>query len=156
MLTAQADFALLILRMVVGLVMAGHGSQKLLGWFGGPGLSGFSAMLHRVGLRPSGLWAWISALVETSGGLLLALGLLTPLAAGLLVANPSMAIITVHWRNGFWSANGGFGFPLTLVGGLLAIGLAGPGDYATGLNAIAGLARLCCSWRPWRLAWSAC
>ncbi len=85
------------------------------------------------------LWAWISALVETFGGLALVLGLVTPLAAGLLVANLMMAIITVHRRNGFWSANRGFEFPLTLIGGLLAIGLAGPGDYAVGLNAIAGL-----------------
>lgn len=139
MVTAQVDFGLLVLRMVIGLVMAGHGSQKLFGWFGGSGLSGFSGMLHRIGVRPSGLWAWVSALVETLGGVALALGFGTPFAAGLLIANLTTAIITVHWRNGFWSSNRGFEFPLTLVAGLLAIGLAGPGAYALGLNAIAGL-----------------
>ena len=142
MVTGQTDVALLILRVVFGLVMAGHGSQKLFGWFGGSGLTGFSEMLHRFGLRPAGLWAWISALVETFGGLTLALGILTPLAAGFLVTNLLMAILTVHWRNGFWSTNRGFEYPLTLAGGVLAVGLAGPGAYALGPNSVAGLSPL--------------
>jgi len=142
MVTGQTDVALLILRVVFGLVMAGHGSQKLFGWFGGSGLTGFSEMLHRFGLRPAGLWAWISALVETFGGLTLALGILTPLAAGFLVTNLLMAILAVHWRNGFWSTNRGFEYPLTLAGGMLAVGLAGPGVYALGPNSVAGLSPL--------------
>jgi putative oxidoreductase len=136
------DIALLVLRMVVGLVIAAHGSQKLFGWFGGSGLHGFSEMLHRSGLRPSRLWAWISALVETFGGLAIALGLLAPVGSGLVAANLVMAIVKVHLRNGFWNANRGFEFPLTLAGAVLAIGLAGPGAYALGLNVLAGLSPL--------------
>jgi putative oxidoreductase len=142
MLTAQMDIGLLVLRVVFGVVLAGHGVRKLFGWFGGSGLTGFSETLHRAGLRPAGLWAWISALAETFGGLILVLGLLTPVATGLLIANMFMAIVEAHWRNGFWNANRGIEFPLALIGGLLAIGLAGPGDYALGLNAIVGLSPL--------------
>jgi putative oxidoreductase len=139
MVTAQASVGLLILRMVVGLMMAGHGSQKLLGWFGGSGLHGFAASLERMGLRPARLWAWISALVEALGGLTLTLGLFAPLAAGMLISNLVMAIVQVHWRNGFWNTNRGFEFPLALVASLLAIGLAGPGEYVLGPTTIGGL-----------------
>lgn len=142
MFSGEMDLALLVLRLVVGLVMAGHGAQKLFGWFGGSGVSGFTGMLHRVGLRPAGLWAGIAGVVETFGGAALALGVLTPLAAGLLIANLLMAILTVHWRNGFWNANRGFEFPLTLIAGLAAIGLAGPGGLALGPASIVGLSPL--------------
>jgi len=82
-------------------------------------------MLRRIGLRPAGGWAWISALVETLGGLSLALGLLTPLAAGMLIANLLMAIITVDWKNGFRNADRGFKIPSHWSAGLLRSGWSG-------------------------------
>jgi len=72
----------------------------------------------------------------------LALGLVILLAASMLIANVLMAVTTVRRRNGFWNANRGFEFPLTLVGGLIAIGLARPGAFALGLNTFAGLSPL--------------
>ena len=72
---------LLILRLVVGLTIAGHGAQKLFGWWGGPGMSGWTQMVVKLRIRPAQPWAWVAALAEFGGGILLALGLLTPLAA---------------------------------------------------------------------------
>jgi putative oxidoreductase len=76
----MADVGLLILRLVVGLLLAGHGAQKLFGMFGGHGLKGTSGWLGSMGLRPAGIWALLAGLSELGGGVLLALGLLTPLA----------------------------------------------------------------------------
>lgn len=133
------DIALLVLRLYVGLVLVAHGSQKLFGWFGGHSVSDMAGMFHSQGLRPSGFWAWTNALAEFFGGLLFAFGVLTPLAAGILLANMLMAIALVHWQNGFFNAKGGFEFPLTLAVGALTIGLSGPGALALGPQTFAGL-----------------
>jgi putative oxidoreductase len=126
------DIALLLLRLTVGLLFVGHGAQKLFGWFGGPGLNGAATMMERMGMRPARFWAWINALAEFGGGLLLTLGFLTPLAAAALVSVMVMAIIKVHGHNGLWNANRGYEFNLLLIAGALAIGLAGPGSLALG------------------------
>lgn len=123
------DLGILILRLVIGGVFAGHGLQKLAGWFGGPGLQGFAAMLGKSGLRHARAWALVVALAET-GGLLVAAGLLTSLAAAALVANMIVAVFLVHWKNGFWSMNGGFEFNLVLAAAAAVIGLSGGGRYA--------------------------
>jgi putative oxidoreductase len=133
-----SDFGLLVLRVFVGLLLAGHGVQKLFGWFGGSGIAGFSGSLGKMGLRLPRLWAWVAALVETLGGLLVALGVLTPVAAGFLISNLVMAIIKVHWRNGFWNTKGGSEFALTLIAALFALALVGPGAYAVGPQTLAG------------------
>src|SRR5262249_61666520 len=72
---------LLILRLILGMIVAAHGAQKLFGWFNGPGLDGFAAVLERLGVRPGWPWALIAGLVEFGGGILVAAGLLTPVAA---------------------------------------------------------------------------
>jgi putative oxidoreductase len=118
---------LLILRLVLGLTMAAHGAQKLLGWFGGPGLDGFAARLAQLGVRPGRTWAIVSAVVELGGGLLVAAGLLTPVAALFLAGNLLVAILTTHIARGFWNRDGGYEFPLALLGGLVAVSLTGPG-----------------------------
>ena len=117
---------LLILRLTLGLIVAAHGAQKL-GWFNGPGLGGVAAGLERVGVRPGWPWALISAVVELGGGLLVAVGLLTPIAALLVAGNLLVAILTVHLAKGFWNSEGGYEFPLALLGGLVALSLVGPG-----------------------------
>lgn len=124
------DVALLILRVFVGLLFAAHGSQKLLGWFGGRGLKATVDMMARMGLRPAWFWAAVSALAEFAGGLLLALGVLTPVAAAALISAMVMAIAKVHGPKGFWNSKGGYEFNLTLIAAALALGLAGPGAYA--------------------------
>jgi putative oxidoreductase len=74
------DLALLGLRLVVGLTLAAHGGQKLFGWFGGHGIEGTGASYEGIGLRPGRLNALLAGMAESSGGLLIALGLLTPWA----------------------------------------------------------------------------
>jgi putative oxidoreductase len=90
------DAGILILRVVVGLIFAAHGAQKLAGWFGGKGLSGHSVVMDTLGLRPPRFWAIIDALAESFGGLGLAAGFLTPLAAAALVGSMLVAITKVH------------------------------------------------------------
>jgi putative oxidoreductase len=119
---------LLVLRLVLGLTLAAHGAQKLFGWFEGPGLTGFAADLEKLGVRPGRVWAIVSAAVEFGGGLLIAVGLLTPVAALFLVGDLLIAILTIHLTRGFWNRDGGYEFPLALIGGLLALSLVGPGS----------------------------
>ncbi|HSR23202.1 MAG TPA: DoxX family protein [Candidatus Eisenbacteria bacterium] len=125
---------LLVLRLVLGLTMAAHGAQKVLGWFDGPGLAGFAAHLDRLGVRPGRTWAIVSGAVELGGGLLVAVGLLTPVAALFLAGNLLVAILTAHLARGFWDRDGGYEFPLALLGGLVALSLVGPG--AASLDAV--------------------
>jgi putative oxidoreductase len=131
------DFGMLLLRLVVGLLFVGHGAQKVFGWFGGKGMAGHTAIMERLGMRPARLWAWTSALGELLGGLGLTLGLLTPLAATLILGSMLVAIVRVHWPKGLWNGNGGIEFPLTLAAVAFVTGLTGPGmyslDYASGL-----------------------
>jgi putative oxidoreductase len=124
------DIGMIVLRIVIGLIFAVHGLQKLAGWFGGPGIRGFSGLLQQAGLRHTRAWAMLVALVETAGGLLLAAGLLTPLVAAALVANMIGAIILVHWKNGFWIAKGGYEYNLALIAASAVIGLTGGGRYS--------------------------
>src|SRR5215472_15991104 len=94
---------LLVLRLVGGLTVAAHGAQKLFGWFDGPGLAGFGSSLEQLGVRPGRPWALVSGVVEFGGGLLVAAGLLTPVAALFAAANLLVAIVTVHLAHGFWA-----------------------------------------------------
>jgi putative oxidoreductase len=124
------NLGVLILRVVVGLLLAGHGSQKLFGWFGGGGFSGTLGWIGKMGLRPNWLWALLASLSEFGGGLLLALGFLNPLGALGISAAMLMAIAKVHWRNGLWNSKGGFEFPLTNLTVALAVAMIGPGSYS--------------------------
>jgi putative oxidoreductase len=122
-------WALLIVRVVVGLTLAAHGAQKLLGWFGGAGYARTRQGFHAQGFRPAALWLWLAILGELGGGLSLALGFLTPLGAAGAVGAMAVAINS-HWAKGFFNSKGGFEYPLTLLVVSAAIGIAGPGAYA--------------------------
>ena len=132
------DFSLLILQIGVGLTFAAHGAQKLFGWWGGPGLVGWEGAMEHMGFRPARPFALTSAMIEFGGGVLLAIGLLTPIAAALLVAQAVVIIGQVHWANGFFNAKSGFEFPLLLGLAAAAIGVARPG--AATLDAALGIA----------------
>ena len=129
-MSATVNVGLLILRIVVGLLFAGHGAQKLFGWFGGRGMAGHTGSMERLGMSPAPVWAWISALAEFLGGFGLLFGLLTPLAAVGLLGSMIVAIAKVHWPKGVWNANGGFEFPLTMATVAFVVGLTGPGFYS--------------------------
>jgi putative oxidoreductase len=124
------DLALLIIRVVVGLVFAGHGAQKLFGIFGGGGLEGTARSFEAINLRPGRLLAPVAGTAEVVGGALLALGLLTPVGAALVIAVMVAAIGTVRVRNGLWAADGGFEYELVLIAAAFALAGAGPGDWS--------------------------
>ena len=123
------DIALLVLRLVIGLLLIGHGAQKLLGWFGGHGIAGTGAFFETLGFRPGKLMALLAGLGETVGGLLLALGLLSPLGAGIVVAVMLNATVP-HWGKGPFVTNGGWELAVTyaVIGGVLAF--TGPGTLS--------------------------
>src|SRR5713226_1006773 len=121
---------LLILRLVVGLIMVGHGGQKLFGWWGGPGMNGWTQMIQKLRIRPAQPWAWIAALAEFGGGILLALGFLSPLGNLAIAGSMLVAIATVHLPRGFWITKGGYEFNLALLAAVAALALTGPGAYS--------------------------
>jgi len=119
---------LLIIRVLAGLTMAAHGSQKLFGWFGGPGRRGTAGMMEKAGYREPAVMASLAGLAEFGGGLGLALGFLTPLAAIALVVVMLNAAFTVHLKNGFWNTAGGYEYPAVMAAIAVGIAAAGPGD----------------------------
>jgi putative oxidoreductase len=121
------DFALLLVRLAVGLTFAAHGAQKAFAWWGGPGFAKWQSIIGSMGFRPAGLFAAASVLAELVGGLMLAVGFLTPAAVMVLLGQTVVIIFKVHWAKGFFSTNGGYEFPLVLAVGAAAIGAAGPG-----------------------------
>jgi putative oxidoreductase len=123
------DLALVILRVTVGLLIASHGAQKLFGAFGGPGLHGASGFLHTLGFRPARLWAFVGSASEFAGGLLFALGLLSPLGSLGIAAAMLIAVTKIHWPK-LWATQGGFEYPLVILSVALAVGISGPGGYS--------------------------
>src|SRR6516162_8982493 len=128
---------LLILRAVVGLVMAAHGSQKLFGWFGGYGIAGTGGFLESLGFRPGRLFAAAAGYAEFVGGLLIALGFLGPIGPMLVLATMVVAAISVHWQNGLFAASNGIEVPLLF--GTIAVALALTGPGALSLDGLFGL-----------------
>ena len=130
--------ALLVLRLVVGLLFAGHGAQKLFGWFGGHGLRQTAGFFESIGYRPGLPLALLAGLAELGGGLLLASGLLVPAVAVLLCGVMASAIAGVHWRKGLWNQNGGIEFPLVMGTVAFVVAAIGPGtlslDHAFGID----------------------
>jgi putative oxidoreductase len=121
---------ILILRLVVGLTLAGHGAQKLFGLWGGPGMGGWTQIVQRLRIRPAPAWAWIAALSEFGGGILFALGLLSPLGSLAIAGAMLVAVVTVHLSKGFWNSKGGFEFNLSILAAVAAVALIGPGYYS--------------------------
>jgi putative oxidoreductase len=138
----NVDLALLVIRVVFGLTLMAHGAQKLFGAFGGPGIDGFAGWLASMGIRQPRMASLAAGLGEFGGGLLFALGLLTPLAALLITTVMLVAILTVHWKAGFFSTDGGYEFNLAIITAAFAVTLTGAGgmslddafDIATDIN----------------------
>ncbi len=132
------DIGILLLRLTVGLSLAAHGSQKVFGWFGGYGLDGTGQFFDALGFRPGRRHALAAGLIEIVGGLLLAIGFMTPLAAALIASLMLVAATTVHWKNGFFITSGGYEFNLVLGVTALSLAFTGPGtlslDYAAGFT----------------------
>jgi putative oxidoreductase len=124
------DAGLLIIRVLFGAAMAAHGAQKLFGWFGGYGLKGTGGFFDGLGFKPGIVFATAAGASEFIGGLLLVVGLFTPLGAAAIFAAMIVASISVHLKNGFFTQNNGIE-PAFLYGAA-AIGLAltGAGAYS--------------------------
>ena len=137
------SIGLLVARLIFGFGMAAHGSQKLFGWFNGPGLGGMAGWMDSIGFRPGRFFGTALGLCEFTGGVLIALGLFGPLGPALVVDVMIVAMVTVHRRHGFFVSNNGIEVPSLYIAGALAIGAAGPGAYS--LDAILGWDRL---WEP--------
>lgn len=124
----MAALGLLIIRLVFGLTFAAHGAQKLFGWFGGYGIAGTGGWLESIGLKPGKFHATMAGLGEVVAGLLLALGLWTPVAAVLVTAIMLVAIVKVHGSKG-WIAQGGYEYNLAFIAVAIGLALTGPGTY---------------------------
>lgn len=122
--------ALLFVRLVIGLGMAAHGSQKLFGWFGSGGIKEVGAFFETIGFRPGNVFALLAGLCEFSGGLLLALGFLNPIGSALMISVMLTAILTFHRGHGFFTTNNGSELPLLYISGAVAIAFTGPGQYS--------------------------
>lgn len=123
----MTSIARLIVRLVVGGLLAGHGAQKLFGWYGGQGLEGTAGWLESMRLRPGRTWAAIAGGSEFGGGLLTALGALNPLGPIVAIGAMLMATFKVHLGKPIWVTKGGAELPLTNIAALSAIALVGPG-----------------------------
>lgn len=134
---------LLIGRVLLGTLLAGHGAQKLLGWFGGYGLAGTAGFFENLGFRPGRPFVLAASLSEIAGGLLIALGLLGPVGPALLLSVMIVALVAVHWKNGLFASSNGIELPLLYAAGAVALGLTGPGPLS--LDAVLGLDQ---AWTP--------
>ena len=119
------SYGILLLRAVLGTIMSGHGAQKAFGWWGGPGRAGTIGMTRAQGFRSPVLAAFMLTTCELFGGLLIALGLLTPFAGFAIASVMVTAVALVHWKNGFWVGNGGYEFNLLIYAAAVALAATG-------------------------------
>ena len=132
------DFGLLALRGVYGGLFTGHGSQKLFGWFGGPGVEGTTEMMDSMGLNPPKPWATMAGGSEFAGGVLTTLGLLHPIGPILKLGPMVTATRQMHWKTPVWATEGGAELPLTNIAIAVALATQHPGklslDYLLGIK----------------------
>ncbi len=124
------DLAFLTLRATAGTLLAGHGAQKLFGWFEGPGLHGTRGWLESMGIRPGHPWAIAAGLSEFGGGVLTLLGLGGPLGQLGIMGAMGMATVKVHAGKPIWVTTGGAELPVTNMAIAAALMLAGPGKFS--------------------------
>ena len=132
-----ASIGLLLVRIVVGLIMAAHGASKLWGWFGGHGLRGTGQFFEQMGFRPGAAFAAAASVSEIVSGLLVVVGFLGPIGPAFMISVMVVAAITVHLGQGLFAPKG---IELPLLYGAAAFGLAltGFGEYS--LDALLGVA----------------
>lgn len=135
--TTAVDLGLLVLRLGVGLPFALHGAQKLFGWFGGGGPRGTAAYFASLGFGDGRAAALLAGTAELLGGLGLAAGVLTPLAAAGIAGTMTTAALVNDAEHGFWSVAKGWELNGYLIVVAVAVAIAGPG--AASLDAVLGV-----------------
>lgn len=123
----QQSYALFLIRLVLGYIFLVHGGQKVLGWFGGPGLEGFVKWAAGYGI-PNFI-SYLAAYAEFIGGALLFTGIATEIGALLVIGVMLGAVFIIHWPNGFFVQNGGFEYTLNLIFFAIATIIGGPGKF---------------------------
>ncbi len=132
----MVNTALLVFRLVPGLLFIGHGLQKLVPVKYSPpllhatGPRATAVFFEQLGLRPGLLFVFGAALAEAGGGFLIAAGLVTPLGTALLAAVMTVAVLAVHLRHGIWVAEGGFEFALLMLASVYVVSALGPGSLS--------------------------
>jgi putative oxidoreductase len=137
------SIGLLLIRVVIGLVMAAHGAQKLFGWFGGYGLNKTGEFFVHLGFHQGRAFATAASLAEITSGLLLVVGFLGPVGPALMISVMIVAMITVHWQNGLFATDNGIEVPLLYSTAAVGLALIGYGRYS--LDAWLGIAE---RWTP--------
>jgi putative oxidoreductase len=137
----SVDAATVIMRAAVGLCFIAHGGQKLFGWFGGGGITGTTAFFRSVGISAPHAFAYVAGIVEFFGGIAIAVGLLTIVAAVGLLIEMLIAISTVSYAEGFFVTAQKVGWELNayLIGLIVALLVMGPGAWSA--DALLGLTR---------------
>lgn len=136
------DLGLLVLRVVVGATIAAHGYNHI---FRGGKIQGTAGWFASLGMKPGILHAWLASITELVGGLLLILGLLTPLGGAAVAGTMAVAFVTNHRKNGFFIFRPGEGWEYVnvLMWTGVALAATGPGqwslDHALGLDWVSGL-----------------
>jgi putative oxidoreductase len=137
------DLGLLVARLVIGLLMAAHGTQKLFGWFGGYGLNTTGEFFVQLGFQRGRAFATLASVTEMASGFLVALGFLGPVGPALMISVMLVAAISVHWKNGLFATQNGIEVNLLYATGAFALALTGFGDYS--LDALVGIRA---AWTP--------
>ena len=127
LLSTDASWGSLALRVPTGLIFAAHGAQKLFGWFGGYGLTGTAGWLDSIGLGPGLVMALLVGGAEFFGGLALVAGLLVRPFAAVLAVAMAVAIFAVHIGHGLFMANNGYEYALALLAVSVSLALTGAG-----------------------------
>ena len=124
---ARVDFALLVLRLALGLTMALHGANKIRG-----GINNTAGWFGSIGMKPPLVQAWMAAITEISGGLMFAAGLLMPLSAAAMIGLMVVAYVVAHRNNGFFIFNKNQGWEYVFMLGIIAfaVGTIGAGKYS--------------------------
>tara|TARA_R110002167_G_scaffold10378_4_gene47699 strand:+ start:329 stop:772 length:444 start_codon:yes stop_codon:yes gene_type:complete len=131
-ISTNAGFDTLALRLSAGVIFTAHGAQKLFGWFGGYGLEGTAGWMASIGIEPGYLMALMAGSAEFFGGLFLILGLLVRPSSIVLALTMVVAIVTVHLEHGLFMSNGGYEFALALLA--ISVGLAVRGAGSVSLD----------------------
>lgn len=136
LLSTNAGFATLAVRVPVGIIFAAHGAQKLFGWFGGYGLAGTGQFMESIGLSPGTVMAALAGGAEFFGGLALLIGLAVRPASVVLAFTMLIAIFSAHFSKGLFLANGGYEYALALLA--VTVGLVFSGAGRVSVDAVLG------------------